>query len=246
MLHSKHFFCFLCLFFSEKISGLNIFRTQTCLWWHRIHFSKRSPFLKLLIMYIVRWGYQPFQSIEVCWSLYPIYGEWFKPATTLRFNFYASFEHFESALPSLCQASCWSGKTSQKSELAPSNGESQAKKSEMVFSLAITGSSLTWSSAVVGLSKWLTYLHWGTAYHHLAKLVDFLCTNVFKSPDKTFRMRQSFISLLSHQRWIFFSNLYAAQPACLLSFAAFVAKRRDNRGWLPSKFPSLKLTFWSK
>ena len=57
------------------------------------------------------------------------------------------------------------------------------------------------------------------------------------------RMRQSFISLLSHQRWIFFSNLYAAQPACLLSFAAFVAKRRDNRGWLPSKFPPLKLAF---
>lgn len=246
MLHSKHFFCFLCLFFSEKNSGLIIFRTQTCLWWHRIHFSKRSPFLKLLIMYIVRWGYQPFQSIEVCWSLYPIYGEWFKPATTLRFNFYASFEHFESALPSLCQASCWSGKTSKKSVLAPSNGESQAKKSEVVFSLAITASSLTWSSAVVGLSKWLTYLHWGTAYHHLAKLVDFLCTNVLKSPDKTFRMRQSFISLLSHQRWIFFSNLYAAQPACLLLFAAFVAKRRDNRGWLPSKFPPLKLTFWSK
>ena len=136
-------------------------------------------------MYIVRWGYQPFQSIEVCWSLYPIYGEWFKPATTLRFNYYASFEHFESALPSLCQASCWSRKTSKKSELAPSNGESQAKKSEVVFSLAITASSLTWSSAVVGLSKWPTYLHWGTAYHHLAKFVNFLCTNVFKSPDKT-------------------------------------------------------------
>lgn len=197
-------------------------------------------------MYIVRWGYQPFQSIEVCWSLYPIYGEWFKPATTLCFNYYASFEHFESALPSLCQASCWSGKTSKKSELAPSNGESQTKKSEVVFSLPITASSLTWSSAVVGWSKWPTYLHWGTAYHHLAKLVNFLCTNVFKSPDKTFRMRQSFISLLSHQRWIFFSNLYAAQPACLLSFAAFVAKRRDNRGWLPSKFPPLKLAFWSK
>lgn len=138
------------------------------------------------------------------------------------------------------------GKRVKKSELAPSNGESQTKKSEVVFSLPITASSLTWSSAVVGWSKWPTYLHWGTAYHHLAKLVNFLCTNVFKSPDKTFRMRQSFISLLSHQRWIFFSNLYAAQPACLLSFAAFVAKRRDNRGWLPSKFPPLKLAFWSK
>lgn len=193
-------------------------------------------------MYIVRWGYQPFQSIEVCWSLYPIYGEWFKPATTLRFNFYASFEHFESALPSLCRASFWSGKTSKKA----SSHHKTAKKSEVVFSLAITASSLTWSTAVVGWSKWPTYLHWGTAYHHLAKLVNFLCTNVFKSPDKTFRMRQSFISLLSHQRWIFFSNLYAAQPGYLLSFAAFVAKRRENRGRLPSKFPPLKLAFGSK
>ena len=123
-------------------------------------------------MYIVRWGYQPFQSIEVCWSLYPIYGEWFKPATTLVAS---TITLLSSILNQLCPP-C---------ELAPSNGESQAKKSEVVFSLAITASSLTWSSAVVGLSKWPTYLHWGTAYHHLAKFVNFLCTNVFKSPDKT-------------------------------------------------------------
>ena len=129
-------------------------------------------------------------------------------------------------------------------ELAPSNGESQAKKSEVVFSLAITASSLTWSSAVVGLSKWPTYLHWGTAYHHLAKFVNFV--PMFLSHLIRLRMRQSFISLLSHQRWIFFSNLYAAQPAYLLSFAAFVAKRRENRGRLPSKFPPLKLAFGSK
>ena len=123
-------------------------------------------------MYIVRWGYQPFQSIEVCWSLYPIYGEWFKPATNLVAS---TITLLSSILNQLCPP-C---------ELAPSNGESQAKKSEVVFSLAITASSLTWSSAVVGLSKWPTYLHWGTAYHHLAKFVNFLCTNVFKSPDKT-------------------------------------------------------------
>ena len=196
-------------------------------------------------MYILRWGYQPFQSIEVCWSLYSIYGEWFKPATTLRFNFYASFEHFESALPSLCQASCWSGKTSKKASSHHKTARVRQRKVRWSF---------PWQSLLLRSPD---RLQWSACLNDQLICTEGQPTTIWQSSSIFFvpmflshlirlRMRQSFISLLSHQRWIFFSNLYAAQPAYLLSFAAFVAKRRENRGRLPSKFPPLKLAFGSK